>query len=200
MKEPGHSEQELLMSHIAPVTTIYLWYLPVYSTSSSVMDITTAVKPLMISGYKKNKSIKNTICDLEWSQYFQYVKRNIRSSEGELIIIITTSSFINSYLWIFKVFDLCIAHCIETTKNWWDATGSIGVRWGKGNNSLNWRHNGRDGVSTYQPHDCLLNRLFRHKSKNTSNFCVTGLCEGNSPMTGEFPAQMASNAENVSIW
>ena len=29
---------------------------------------------------------------------------------------------------------------------------------------------------------------------------VTGSCEGNSPMAGEFPAQRASNAENVSIW
>ena len=29
---------------------------------------------------------------------------------------------------------------------------------------------------------------------------VTGLCEGNSPVTGEFPAQKTSNAENVSIW
>ena len=29
---------------------------------------------------------------------------------------------------------------------------------------------------------------------------VTGFCEGNSPGTGEFPAQMASNVENVSIW
>ena len=29
---------------------------------------------------------------------------------------------------------------------------------------------------------------------------VTGLCVGNSPGTGEFPGQMASNAENVSIW
>ena len=29
---------------------------------------------------------------------------------------------------------------------------------------------------------------------------VTGLCEGNLPVTGEFPAQKASNAENVSIW
>ena len=28
---------------------------------------------------------------------------------------------------------------------------------------------------------------------------VTGLCEGNSPVTGEFPAQRASNAGNVSI-
>ena len=29
---------------------------------------------------------------------------------------------------------------------------------------------------------------------------VTGLCAGNSPGTGEFPPQMASNLENVSIW
>ena len=29
---------------------------------------------------------------------------------------------------------------------------------------------------------------------------VTGLCEGNSPVTGEFPAQRVSNVENVSIW
>ena len=29
---------------------------------------------------------------------------------------------------------------------------------------------------------------------------ITGLCVGNSPGTGEFPAQMASNAETVSIW
>ena len=28
---------------------------------------------------------------------------------------------------------------------------------------------------------------------------VKGLCAGNSPVTGEFPAQKASNAENVSI-
>ena len=31
----------------------------------------------------------------------------------------------------------------------------------------------------------------------TSKLRVTGLCGGNSPVTGEFPAQMASNAENV---
>ena len=30
--------------------------------------------------------------------------------------------------------------------------------------------------------------------------CQAGLCEGNSPATGEFPAQRASYAENVSIW
>ena len=65
--------------------------------------------------------------------------------------------------------------------------------------SFRWRHNGCDSVSNHQPHHCLLNRLFRRRSK-TSKLRVTGLCVGNSPGTGEFPAQMASNAENVSIW
>ena len=62
------------------------------------------------------------------------------------------------------------------------------------------RHNERDGVSNHQHQDCLLNRLFRRRSKKTSKLCVTGLCAGNSPVTGEFPAQKASSAENVSIW
>ena len=66
--------------------------------------------------------------------------------------------------------------------------------------TLLWRHNGRDSVSNHQPHDCLLNRLFRRRSKKTSKLRVTGLCVGNSPGTGEFPAQKASNAENVFIW
>ena len=65
---------------------------------------------------------------------------------------------------------------------------------------LQWRHNGRDGVPNRQPHDCLLNRLFGCKSKKTSKLHVTGLCAGNSLVTGEFPSQMASNAEKVSIW
>ena len=43
-------------------------------------------------------------------------------------------------------------------------------------------------------------RLLRHRSKKTPQLRVTGLCEGNSPMAGEFPAQRSSNAENVSIW
>ena len=61
--------------------------------------------------------------------------------------------------------------------------------------SLRWSHNGHDGVSNHQPYDCLFNRLFRRRSKKTSKLRVTGLCVGNSPGTGEFPAQMASNAE-----
>ena len=34
----------------------------------------------------------------------------------------------------------------------------------------------------------------------TSKPRVTGLCEGNSHVAGEFPAQKVSNAENDLIW
>ena len=67
-------------------------------------------------------------------------------------------------------------------------------------NALRWRHNGRDGVSTCQPHDCFLNSLFGCRSKKTSKLRVTGFCAGKSPETDDFPAQMVSNAENVSTW
>ena len=47
--------------------------------------------------------------------------------------------------------------------------------------SLHWCHNDHDGVSNHQPHGCLLNRLFRRRSKKTSKLRVTGLWAGNSP-------------------
>ena len=70
------------------------------------------------------------------------------------------------------------------------------------NSTLLWRHNGRDAIAS------LITSLtsvystihVRRRSKKTSKLRVTGLCAGNSPETGEFPAQMASNAKNVSIW
>ena len=53
--------------------------------------------------------------------------------------------------------------------------------------SLHWRYNELDGFSDHQAHDSLLTR-------------VTELCEGKSPVTGDFPAQKASNVENISIF
>ena len=47
--------------------------------------------------------------------------------------------------------------------------------------TLHWRHNDYDGVSNRRPRGCLLNRLFRRRSKKTSKLRVTGLCAGNSP-------------------
>ena len=66
--------------------------------------------------------------------------------------------------------------------------------------SLHWRHNGCDGVSNHQPHDCLLNRLFRRRSMKTPKLRITCLCVGNSPVIGEFAAQMARYGEKLSIW
>ena len=66
--------------------------------------------------------------------------------------------------------------------------------------SLQWRHNGRDGVSNHEPPDCLLTRLFRHKDKkNIEAPRHWPLC-GKFTGIGEFPAQMARNAEKVFIW
>ena len=44
--------------------------------------------------------------------------------------------------------------------------------------TLQWRHNGRHGVSNHQPHHCLLNRLFGRRSNKISKL---RLCAGNSP-------------------
>ena len=52
--------------------------------------------------------------------------------------------------------------------------------------ALQWRHNERDGVSNHQTHDCLLNRLFRHRSKKKVKAPRHWLCGGN------FPTQRAS--------
>ena len=54
---------------------------------------------------------------------------------------------------------------------------------------LRWRHNDHDGVSYHQRFDCLLSRLFWPRSKKAWKLRVTGLCEENSPVNGEFPTQ-----------
>ena len=68
--------------------------------------------------------------------------------------------------------------------------------WLPSTSSLQWRHNDGHGVSNHQPHDSLLSRLVRRRTKPH----VTCRCEGNSAVTGEFPAQRVSDAQNVSIW
>ena len=65
--------------------------------------------------------------------------------------------------------------------------------------SLQWHNNEHDGISNHLHLHCLLHCWFRPTSKKTSKLRVTGLC-ANSPVTGEFPTQKASNTENVSIW
>ena len=68
------------------------------------------------------------------------------------------------------------------------------------NETLQWRNNEHYGVPDHQVHGCLLNRLFRRRSKKTPTLHVTGYGAGNSPVTDEFPTKRASNTEIVSIW
>ena len=48
--------------------------------------------------------------------------------------------------------------------------------------TIQWRHNERDGVSNHWRLDCLLSRFFRRRSKKTSKLRATGLYAGNSPV------------------
>ena len=64
--------------------------------------------------------------------------------------------------------------------------------------ALQWRHNECDGVSNHRRLGGLFNREFRRRWKKHQSSVLLAFCERNSPVTGEFPAQRASNAENVS--
>ena len=70
-------------------------------------------------------------------------------------------------------------------------------------NTLRWHHDEGDGVSNHQHHDCLLNRLFRRRSKKTSKLRVTGLCGGihrwlhKGPVTRKCFHLMTSSWENM---
>ena len=64
---------------------------------------------------------------------------------------------------------------------------------------LHWRNNYLDGVSNHQPHGCLLNRIYRRRSKETSKLRVTGVCVGNSPGPVDSPHKGQVTPKNVSI-
>ena len=101
--------------------------------------------------------------------------------------------------YVHRVIAMQFANCIPRRR--WNMRVQAGYRavvWWCA--LLQLRHHERDGASNHRRLDCLLNSLFSRRSKKTSKLRVTGLCAGNSPVNGEFSAQRASNAENVSIW
>ena len=79
------------------------------------------------------------------------------------------------------------AYLAAVDPSWMTMASLWTLRCNKG--TLQWRHDERDGVSSYRRLDCLLNHLFRRRSNKTSKLRVTGLCEGNPPVTGGFPSQ-----------
>ena len=64
---------------------------------------------------------------------------------------------------------------------------------------LQWRHNGHGCISNHQTHDCFYSTGYATANKK-AKLRVAVLCEGISLVTGEIPAQRASNAEYVFIW
>ena len=119
-----------------------------------------------------------------------WYKRDVNNDNDNISLYLNFNICVAAEVWISNVIPYFTVNVINYPRN--ECSRALP--------SLRWHHNGYGGVSNHQPHDCLLNRLFRHRSKKTSKLRVTGLCAGNSPGTGEFPAQRASYAENVFIW
>ena len=118
-----------------------------------------------------------------------------KCSFGVLICEETTDALlVNMPMWI--IFDFAILSVLFLESH----SYLTGAHTDKLITTIQWRHIERDSISNHQPHDCLLNRLFRRRSRKTSKLRVTGLCAGNAPVAGEFPACRASYAEKVSIW
>ena len=67
--------------------------------------------------------------------------------------------------------------------------------------SLQWRHNGCDGVSNHQHLHCLLNwGSGAEKRKHLSSVSLVFVSGFHRWPRDKFPAQKASNVESVSIW
>ena len=62
---------------------------------------------------------------------------------------------------------------------------------------LQWRHNEHDVDSITNLTNVYSTVYSGPDQRKKSKLRVTGLCEGNSPVTGVFPTQRASNAETV---
>ena len=106
--------------------------------------------------------------------------------------------FVSAWSSLFWTSFRCNLFLIRSNRNEYLLTAS--VRSMLNTQALQWCYNERDCISNHRRLDCLLNRLFRCQSKKILKLRVTGVCEGNSPMTGEFTAQRASIVENISIW
>ena len=123
-----------------------------------------------------------------WGWWFETLSRSLWRHRNVCVskqhIVLGILDLNNVVLWICSITMLNVHLCYVKTRY----------------TALQWRHNGCDGVWNHQSNDCLLNRLFRRRSKKTSTLRATGLCEGNSPVTGEFPAKRTSTEENASIW
>ena len=142
-----------LINEVEGVNWIQLQWLPFWPWTQSVRVFTLLGSIREWEPHRSRTSTDHCCCHLMENELTSPARGTIFN--GEWIF----SGFTPSAQWkpYLRIFDR-ICHC-----------------------SLRWRHNEHDCVSNHQPHDCLLNGLFRRRSKKTSNLRVTGLCVGNSP-------------------
>ena len=177
---------------LCPIPEIRLiWYDNAFKLSYFIVP-----KPSVIVGDWKSGMIGPIHKNRLW-QYLKIILTSINYRSNMRFLYMTNLNISSNGIRISLMWKYIYTFSNLTTDPCWQDTR---LQCGSHDKSLQWRHNGHDRVSNHQPHDCLLNRIFRRRSKKTSKLRVTGLWAGNSPGTGEFPAQMASNAENVSIW
>ena len=128
-----------------------------------------------------------------------------RSDLGKPILVIRVDTGVHNYIWALKLVTQFQVREAVVKRECYNVGALL--------TECSWIPNVESGCSCYgfihdnaviksmiAPHQSLFSRLFRRRSNKTSKLRVTGLCVGNSPGTGELPAQMASNAENISIW
>ena len=118
----------------------------------------------------------------------QYIPQNVHIGMFQLwiaFVMITALSALNSLIF-------AILHCCFTDTWAYRMNTQMPVRyhWRIWVIPLQWRHNGRDSVSNQQPHDCLLSRLFRRRSKKIWKLALLAFLRGirlgpvNSPHKG----------------
>ena len=166
--------------------------------------MSVACTPYTLLGLSK-KSAQSLLFSVEYSQvpllcasvYYDLLYSTVMTDRTEITVCNFVLTKDTPDLSLFTKY---VVSCGDFGETWplYNRTESYIVI--SGHVTLQWRRNERDGVPNHQPHDCILNSLFRRRSNKTSKLRVTGLCAGNSQVTGEFPAQRVSIAENVSIW
>ena len=83
----------------------------------------------------------------------------------EITNIFRKGQWFNSIYWSFCLRDYLLSTCVRSELTNIDAWRTLHC-------------SEHDVVPNHRHSDCLLNRLFRHRSKTTSMLRVTGLCEG----------------------
>ena len=119
----------------------------------------------------------------------------LRASYGMYFVVSISVWWIRKGMYLVRIWEkidrvIMAPYCFYLLSQkcvcWWPSTVMC---WGICRHSdkqicvpLHWRHNGLNSISNHQPHHCLLNRLFRHRSKKISKLRISGFCAGNSPV------------------